>query len=416
MPPLALPHTGALLAVAFFAAVFSSSTAPLASAADRGTVRVGLLTPATGYNRDEGADIVAGFQYYLASHRDELGGFNIDLHTGNEGDALETTLATAHELVEGDNVDALVGLVDSLDAYGVADYLDERQVPVVVAGAGADELTQGKARKGFFRVSHTSSQDVMPLGDYVCRRLGRKRISLIGVDVPYGWEAVGGFARAYTDAGCKVVQEQYVTLGGDWQSAVAKIDHSADGVFAVTGNSDAVTFINAFHATLPGMALFGDAALTNPRVIRVARDKAIGIVTGSHYSSTVANPINAQFRLGYERLTGNPMTYFVENGYVAAEALAAALARFPPGEIHPGTLAFVLRGVAFDAPRGPVRFDAFGQVIDNVYIRRVTQVGGRFRNSVIETYPSVSQFWRYDPQKYLQFPTYTKLKGTWDKT
>jgi hypothetical protein len=35
---------------------------------------------------------------------------------------------------------------------------------------------------------------------------------------------------------------------------------------------------------------------------------------------------------------------------------------------------------------------------------------------VIETYPKVSQFWRYDPQKYLQLPAYAKLKGTWVKT
>ncbi len=379
-------------------------------------IRVGLIAPVTGTDRDEGADLVAGFQYFLASHGDRLGGFSVDLHTGDEGATVDTALATAHELVEGDNVDALVGLVSSIAAYGIEDYLDERQIPLVIAGAGADELTQGKAKKWLFRVSHTSSQDVMPLGDYVCRVLKRKTISLIGVDIPYGWESVGGFARTYTDAGCRIVQEQYVPVGGDWQSAIDKVDRTVDGVYADAGNADAATFVTEYRTTLPGVALFGDSTLTNPRVLRIVRDKARGIITASHYMSTVASANNTAFRLGYERLTGNPMTYFVENGYVAAQALAEALARLPAGEVHPGVLATALRGVTFNAPRGPVRFDAFQQAVNNVYVSKVVQFGGRYRNETVQMYPAVSQFWHYDPQKYLAFPTYAKLKGTWVKT
>jgi branched-chain amino acid transport system substrate-binding protein len=416
MTTFALRHASALFTVALCIGFFACCSVPAAPAAGRGTVRVGLIAPSTGTDRDEGADMVAGFQYYLASHGDRLGGFAVDLHTGDEGSTVDTTLSTAHELIEGDNVDVLVGLVSSVAAYGAQDYLDDRQTPLVIAGAGADELTQGRARKWLFRVSHTSSQDVMPLGDYVCRVLKRKTIALIGVDIPYGWEAIGGFARAYTDAGCRVVQEQYVPVGGDWQSAIAKIDRTASGVFADPGNADAYTFVTAFSAALPDTPLFGDSTLTNERVLRSAREKALRIVSGSHYSAVVPSTENTAFRLGYERLTGNPTTYFVENGYVAAQALDEALAHEPAGDLRPGTLAAQLRNVAFTAPRGPVRFDSFGQIVNNVYIRRVEQIGGRYRNEVIATYRTTSQFWRFDPQKYLQLPTYAKLKGTWVKT
>ncbi len=85
----------------------------------------------------------------------------------------------------------------------------------------------------------------------------------------------------------------------------------------------------------------------------------------------------------------------------------------PAGPVRSDALAAALREVQFDAPRGPLHFDAFGQIVNDVYIRRVTQMGGRYRNDVIATYHAVSQFWRYDPQSYLQFPPYAKLKGTW---
>ncbi len=417
MPHFARLRFGALIAVLLCLRItlgVASGTAPAAS--QRGTIRIGLLAPASGNVQNEGGDIVAGFQYYLASHGDRLGGFDVALRTGDEGNGVASAVAVARELVERERVDAIVGIVNSADAYAIADYLDGRDVPLVIAGAGADELTQGKARPWIFRVSHTSSQDVMPLGDYVCRRSKHKRIALVGEDAPYGWEAVGGFARAYTDAGCRIVQETYAAPGGDWSIPVAKIDRSADAVFAVVGNADAAPFITAFKTALPAMQLYGDSTLTSPRVLRAVRAKGAGIVTGSHYASTLHTRENAIFRPGYERLTNRLMTYFVENGYVAAQAISQALAHLPAGPLREHTLARALPAVAFRAPRGSVRFDPFRQIINDVFVRRVRNVHGRYQNVAIATYPSVSQFWRYDPRRYLQLPTYTKLKGTWVKT
>ena len=55
-----------------------------------------------------------------------------------------------------------------------------------------------------------------------------------------------------------------------------------------------------------------------------------------------------------------------------------------------------IRGSNVDTVRGVVKFDEFGNVVGNVYIRKVTRSDGRLVNSVIKTYPDVSQFWTYD--------------------
>jgi branched-chain amino acid transport system substrate-binding protein len=61
-----------------------------------------------------------------------------------------------------------------------------------------------------------------------------------------------------------------------------------------------------------------------------------------------------------------------------------------------------------DAPRGPVRFDDRGNPVENIYIRRVEQQGGKLQNTVIQTYPNVSQFWTYDPAEYLKQSVYDR--------
>jgi branched-chain amino acid transport system substrate-binding protein len=405
---------GALVLSFVVPARADAAPSPAGAPAAKGQIRVGLLAATSGPFAGEGGDIVAGFRYFLATHGDRLGGFRVDLRTGDEGPTVDTALAVAHQLVEQDAVDVIVGVANSDAAYGIADYIDDRKKPLVIAGAGADELTQGKARKTLFRVQHTSSQDVMPLGNYACRKLHVRRVALVAADYTYGWESAGGFARTFTDAGCRIVQEQYVAPdGADFAAAVAKIDRSADGVFAAFSGQNAVKFVAAYRDGGLKVPLLGTTSLTDERFLNAERESAVGIYTGAHYAATLPNPDNIAFRLGYQSLEAQPVSSYAENGYVAAQALADALSRVSGGPIKADAVLAELRRVQIDAPRGPVRFDDLQQAVNDVFVRRVRQLGGRWRNDVVTAFSGVSQFWKYDPKRYLAFPTYAKLKGTW---
>ena len=61
-----------------------------------------------------------------------------------------------------------------------------------------------------------------------------------------------------------------------------------------------------------------------------------------------------------------------------------------------------------DTPGGPIRLDAYGNPIVNVYVRRVERRDGRLMNVVIDTYRDVSQFWKYEPAAFLAAPVYSR--------
>jgi branched-chain amino acid transport system substrate-binding protein len=61
-----------------------------------------------------------------------------------------------------------------------------------------------------------------------------------------------------------------------------------------------------------------------------------------------------------------------------------------------------------DAPRGPIKLDAHGNPIQNIYIRRVERKSGELWNTVIQTYPNVSQFWTYPAEEFLKQPVYDR--------
>ncbi|MGH6973389.1 MAG: hypothetical protein ACRED6_02045, partial [Stellaceae bacterium] len=61
-----------------------------------------------------------------------------------------------------------------------------------------------------------------------------------------------------------------------------------------------------------------------------------------------------------------------------------------------------------DSPRGPVKFDRYGQGIGNIFIRKIEKQGGKLVNTTLKTYKDVSQFWTYDPRQYLATPAYSR--------
>ena len=58
--------------------------------------------------------------------------------------------------------------------------------------------------------------------------------------------------------------------------------------------------------------------------------------------------------------------------------------------------------------RGPVSFDKYGNVVGNIYIRKVEKKGDKYVNAVAKTYPNVSQFWTYNEDEFLKNPVYSR--------
>lgn len=60
------------------------------------------------------------------------------------------------------------------------------------------------------------------------------------------------------------------------------------------------------------------------------------------------------------------------------------------------------------SPMGPIRIDEYGKPILNIYVRKVERRDGRLVNTIVETFPEVTQFWNYDPKQFLAAPVYSR--------
>jgi branched-chain amino acid transport system substrate-binding protein len=263
------------------------------------------------------------------------------------------------------------------------------------------------------RANFSASQPMHPLGDYAAKTLKYRKVVAIAMDNPFGHEQIGGFQRVFEDAGGKVVQKIWVPLNAmDFAPYLSAIASDADAVCAVFVAGQAIRFVKQYadaglKARLP---LIGSGVMTDESALRAMGDEAVGVVGALLWSPTLSNPANRSFIRLAEAKQGKTPAYFVAVMYSAGRWIAEA-ARLVDGRVEDREkfLAAIRRAMESIAdPRGPIKLDAYNNPDQNIHILKVERVGGKLQNTVIHTYPLVSQFWTDKPEDFLKLPAYTR--------
>ena len=382
------------------------------ASAQKGPIKVGLILPETGPLAANGKDMANGMQLFFEEQGWRLAGREIKLITEDDEGKPPTGLAKARSLVESQGVHLLMGPLSAVVGYAVAPYVDAKKVPTIFPIVSAEDITQRKRSPYIVRTGWTSAQPSHPFGKWAYDNLGYRKIAMIGYDFAFGWEVAAGFQRTFEEAGGQVVQKLWPPLGtADFAPYLAQLRRDVDAIYAIFSGADALRFAKQYsEAGLKGkLALIGGGTFTDEHVLRSMGDEVLGVVTALHYSAALPNPANKKFVQAYEAKYKQIPSYYSEGSYVAGLALKAAL-EATGGDIENTDkfLAALRRVDLTEAPRGPIRFDDFGNPIQNIYVRKVERVGGKLQNTVIFTFPSVSQFWTYKPDDFLKNPVYSR--------
>jgi branched-chain amino acid transport system substrate-binding protein len=387
----------------------AAANAPWAAAQSE-PIRVGLATVKTGPLASGGLDMERALVMYLRERNNTLAGRKVTLSVADTGGVPAQARTKLQELVEKDRIQVLIGPLDAASALAADDYIRSQQLPTISVAA-AEDMTQRKPNPWFVRPTSTSSQCAQPLADYCAKTLKYRRMAVMADDIAYGHEMVAGFQRVFEDAGGKVVQKMFSPLTvPDYATYIAQLKTNVDGLFIGFAGSNGFRYLRQFNEYgLRGKVnVVGGMTALDEAVLRNMGDEALGILTACWYSAELDNPVNRKFAPAFRTEAKYDPGFYAAATYTDAAVLEAAL-NAVQGKIE-DKKAFMaaLRKTNVLACRGPVAFDDYGNVVGNVYIRRVERKDGRLVNSVIFTYPAVSQFWTYDPKAFLANPVYSR--------
>jgi branched-chain amino acid transport system substrate-binding protein len=391
------------------AGIASLATPHLLSAQSSEPIRIGLMAAKTGPLASGGIDMDLAMNMFLKERENMLAGRKVELIVADTAGVPATARTKAQELVEKNSVHCIIGPLAAFEALAIADYLTEKEIPTLGVAA-AEDMTQRHPSPWFARMTSTSAQCAYPLADYAANELKYKRIVTIADDFAYGHEMCAGFQRVFEDNGGKIIQKIFTPLATpDYGSYVAQVK-GADAIFMGTAGSNGFRFLRQFieYGLKDKMAVIGGMTALDESVLRNMGDEALGILTTSWYSAELDNPLNKAFATAFRKQFKYDPGYYAGGTYVTAEVLEAAIKATKGNVEDKKALMAAIRSGNVETVRGRIKLDEFGNAIGDTYIRKVTRRDARLVNSVIKTYPDVSQFWTYDKTAFLKNPVYSR--------
>jgi branched-chain amino acid transport system substrate-binding protein len=406
----AMPGALVLLLVAVAAAIVTAQGSQQAST--REPIRIGFVTPMSGPYAQNGRDILNGFLLYLEEIGYRAAGRPIELIVEDDEAIPAVGLTKARKLVERDRVHLMAGALLSSTGYALAPYIDSMKIPMLYPVVSADDLTQRRRSEWIVRTGWSGSQPNHAFGEYAYQSLKLRRVATIALDYAFGWESVGGFERTFVEQGGAIVQRMWCPVSvNDFAPYLAQISRDVDAVYALFLGRSALQFMRQYeeYGLKKRLLLIGAGTTTDEHVLPFMGDEAIGVITPLHYSAALDTPANRRFAAAYRARYRKIPSYYAESMYTGGKWLVAAIDAVGGNvEDRAGLMKALKTARLQDLPRGPMELDRYGNPVENVYIRRVERVNGELQNTVIDTFARVSQFWTYDPVRYLAEPLYSR--------
>ncbi len=385
--------------------------APAVVRAQAKPFRVGFMTVKTGPTASGGIQMEQALTLYMKERNNILAGVPVEIITVDTGGAPAVARTKMQELVERFGISAIIGPLSTQEALALDDYIRETKTPTISVAA-ADDITQRRANPWFVRCTSTSSQCSHVMGDYAAKDLKYKTAGTIADDLAYGHELIAGFQQVFEGEGGKVVQKLWPPLAvPDYGTYIAQLNDKADTLYCGFAGSNGFRFFRQFNEYgLKGkIPLLGGMTAFDESLLQQMGEDAIGLLSVNYYSSTLDNPSNKRFVEGMRRDYKVDPGYYGAATYTAAAILEAALKTVGGKTDDKQALMDALRtNKVEDTCRGPVAFDKYGNVVGNIYIRKVAKQEGRLVNAVIKTYENVGQFWTYKPEDFLKNPVYSR--------
>ena len=387
-------------------------TAMPGSSLAKDPIKIGFFSPLTGFAAQTGKDMLNGLKFYLEQQNYQVAGRKIELLIEDTEAKPAVAMTKVRKLTEKDRVHVLIGGLMASTGYALKPYVDRKKIPAIYAVMASDDLTQRERGTWLVRTGWTSSQPSHPFGEYAYKEMGLRKIVTIGYDYAFGWEVIGGFQRTFEEAGGTIIQKLWAPVGTlDYGPYLGQINKDADAVFGLFFGAGALQFTKQFkeYGLKDKMVLMGGGTLTDEHVLPSMGDYAIGTVTTLHYSAAIDTPANKAFAEPFRKFAKKSASYYSEMFFTGGKWILECAKKLNGNvEDREKFLAALKEHKVTDDPRGPIEIDKYGNPIQNIYIRKVEKVGGELQNTVIYTYPKVSQFWKYDPDAYMKEPLYSR--------
>jgi branched-chain amino acid transport system substrate-binding protein len=369
--------------------------------AEAQTIKIGVILTYSGPDAALGEQIDRAINLFVKLHETELPpGVKVELLKRDDtGVNPDLAKRLAQELVLRNQVQILTGGQWTPNAMAIAALTKEAKVPFVTMTAGGSAVTLQSPY--VVRTGWTLWQTSYPLGEWAAKQ-GWKNAYTVVSDFGPGFDGEAAFTKGFTEGGGTIVGSLRIPLKTtDYLPYFQKIkDVNPDVVYVFNpGGPQATAFMKAFDnlgITKSKIKLIGPLDIMSDDELPNMGRSALGVVTLGQYSPAATRQTNVDFVAAWKKEYGanSVPTYFAVAGWDGMRAIYDAI-KAQSGKIDPdATMKFLRTWSNPNSPRGPIRIDQAGDLVQNLYLRRVEEKDGRLANIEFATIEQIGDPWK----------------------
>ncbi|HEY6557631.1 MAG TPA: ABC transporter substrate-binding protein [Polyangiaceae bacterium] len=256
--------------------VSSSATLPSQSPATPGVtgekIKIGSWGPLSGPAAQWSA-VLHGMNAYFSFINDQGGvhGRKIEFIFRDDQYSPSKTPAIVRELVEKEEVFAIVGGIGTANGRAVADYLEQKDVPFFTPASG-DRFWSDPGKKNVYTVFPRYVTEGQILGKYAATELKGKKVGVLFQDDDFGKQGLEGVKKGVEAGGGQVVVEVScqpvdTDLGGQVSQIVAA---KPDALILFAAPKQAVTAVKMLDAQNKKPKIVTSFVLSDPILFKLA--------------------------------------------------------------------------------------------------------------------------------------------------
>jgi branched-chain amino acid transport system substrate-binding protein len=358
-------------------------------------IRIGLLMPySAGPYVPLANEVGESLEMALQESGMEVAGRPIVLLKEDTTHKPDVAQAKAKKLVFEDKADILVGPIGSNELGALFAFATGSRIPLIIPNAGDNEATGEKCNQWVMRTSFSNDQIVREMGPWLVKQ-GVKTASVIAFDYVTGHQTMDGFKRTFTEAGGKIIGEQYPPFGpiSDFGPYLTKIkEQKPDAVFTFFAGPPATALVKQFSefGLKESIKLTGAGWLISPLNLPAEGDAAAGVTGILNYVPAIDNPVNKAFQAKFQAKYNRVASEFAAQGYDTGKLIYAALKANDGKTSDKAAFVKALHEVTVDGTRGPLKIDPkTNNIIQDIYIYEAKKVGDKVDFNVLSRIQNV---------------------------
>jgi branched-chain amino acid transport system substrate-binding protein len=346
---------------------------PAVVRAQAGPVKIGHLTPRTGFLAALGEYAVMAMKMAVEEANEKGGVLGrkvefISEDSQNPGVAKQKVI----KLIEKDRVDVLIGEINSASGMAISDEAQRAKIVYFNTGFNTDEARGPKCKRYMFHVEGCNTMYVKTVGRWLLQEKKISRWYFITADYAFGHDLLRVSSKFLKEnGGTNLGNDMVPTDTKDYSSYIVKLRNiKPDLVFLNLAGTDQTTFLKQYRDAGSPYELAGGVMDTIPFW-------AAGIdALSGHWQSLWYHEIqekgSPEFAAGFRKRYGKPPDNQAWGEYVGTRILLDAIAHAKSTK-GPDLVKYLESGATFDVLKGrPASFRPWDhQLLQTMYVVKV---------------------------------------------